>query len=218
MNKLKIVLADDHAVVREGLKRLIGAESDMEVIGEAEDGASVIDQASRDHPDIIVMDISMPKTSGIEATRVIKKNAPEIKIIALTVHEDRGYLQELLEAGSSGYVLKRAASEELIQAIRCVASGTLYVDQRLVGNLISAMIHRRGNSKSSIDTLSDREATVLKLIAGGYTNKEIAAKLEVSVKTVETYKSRSMEKLGLRSRVDIVRVANEQGWYRTETA
>lgn len=218
MNKLKIVLADDHAVVREGLKRLIGAESDMEVIGEAEDGASVIDQASRDHPDIIVMDISMPKTSGIEATRVIKKNAPEIKIIALTVHEDRGYLQELLEAGSSGYVLKRAAGEELIQAIRCVASGTLYVDQRLVGNLISAMIHRRGNSKSSIDTLSDREATVLKLIAGGYTNKEIAAKLEVSVKTVETYKSRSMEKLGLRSRVDIVRVANEQGWYRTETA
>ncbi|HRE82151.1 MAG TPA: response regulator transcription factor [Opitutaceae bacterium] len=217
MNKLKIVLADDHAVVREGLKRLIGAESDMEVIGEAEDGVSVIDQASREQPDIIVMDISMPKASGIEATRIIKQNSPDIKIIALTVHEDRGYLQELLEAGSSGYVLKRAAGKELIQAIRSVASGTLYVDQRLVGNLISAMINRRGSSKSSIDALSDREATVLKLIAGGYTNKEIAAKLEVSVKTVETYKSRSMDKLGLRSRVDIVRIANEQGWYRTGT-
>jgi len=214
MTKLKVFLADDHAVVREGLKRLIDGETDMEVSGEAGDGAEAVKKITTTKPDIVVMDVSMPNLGGAAATRQLKERSPDIKVIALTVHEDRAYLQELLSAGVSGYVLKRAASDELIRAIRSVAAGGVYVDQRLVGNLISSMIQPRSEALEPIDKLSERELAVLQLIASGYTNKEIASQLEVSVKTVETYKSRSMEKLGLQSRVDIVRLANEQGWFQ----
>jgi two-component system, NarL family, response regulator NreC len=216
MSKLSIFLADDHAVVREGLKRLIDSEEDMEVVGEAEDGEEAVTKAVKMKPHIVVMDVSMPGTGGAQATRTLKESAPEIKVIALTVHEDRGYIQELLEAGAAGYILKRAASEELIRAIRSVSIGGIYVDQRLVSNLLSSIIHPRNEALAPIEKLSEREMSVLRLIASGYTNKEIAAQLDVSVKTVETYKARSMEKLSLRSRVDIVRVAKEQGWFQTK--
>lgn len=204
-------------MVREGLKRLIDAEPDMIVEGEASDGAEAVTNALRSRPDVIVLDVSMPKVGGAEATRQLRAAVSDVKVIALTVHEDRGYLHELLEAGAAGYVLKRAAGEELIRAIRAVAGGGTYVDQRIVGNLITALIHPPGSTEAPIDKLSERELSVLRLIASGYTNKEIAAQLDVSVKTIETYKARSMEKLGLRSRVDIVRVANEHGWFQTKS-
>jgi DNA-binding NarL/FixJ family response regulator len=216
-SKLRIFLADDHAILREGLKRLIDGEVDMEVSGEAADGAEALTSIEESKPDIVVMDLSMPKIGGAAATRQLKASAPNIKVIALTVHEDRAYLQELLEAGAAGYVLKRAASEELIRAIRSVAAGGVYVDQRLVGNLIESLIHPRSTAEEPVGKLSEREMSVLRLIASGYTNKEIASNLEVSVKTVETYKARSMEKLGLRSRVDIVRLANEHGWFSAKS-
>jgi DNA-binding NarL/FixJ family response regulator len=216
MEKLKIFLADDHAVVREGLKRLIDGEADMEVTGEAADGEEALSRINDAQPNIVVMDLSMPTVGGAAATRRLKETSPHIKVIALTVHEDRAYLQELLNAGAAGYVLKRAASDELIRAIRSVAAGNVYVDQCLVGNLIDSLIHPGTTGHAPVNKLSEREMSVLRMIAEGYTNKEIASQLDVSVKTVETYKARSMEKLDLRSRVDIVRLANEQGWFQAK--
>jgi DNA-binding NarL/FixJ family response regulator len=212
MGKLQILLADDHAVVREGLKRLVDSEPDMRVIGEAADGAEAIEKAMRLCPDVVVMDVSMGNVNGAEATRRIRTHCPGTRILALTVHEDTSYLRELLDAGAAGYVLKRAAADELIRAIRAVASGGVYVDPRIAGKLVNTFGTTRAASNSAMADLSDRETAVLRFIAQGYTNKEIASQLGLSVKTVETYKARSMEKLGLRSRVDIVRTATERGW------
>jgi DNA-binding NarL/FixJ family response regulator len=212
MAKLHILLADDHAVVREGLKRLIDAESDMQVIGEAADGAEAIDKAMRLCPDVAVVDVSMGSVNGAEATRRIRTVCPGTRVLALTVHEDTSYLRELLDAGAAGYILKRAAADELIRAVRAVASGGVYVDPRIAGKLVNSFAPAKSVAASAMSELSERETAVLRFIAQGYTNKEIAAQLGLSVKTVETYKARSMEKLGLRSRVDIVRTATERGW------
>jgi DNA-binding NarL/FixJ family response regulator len=212
MNKVRVILADDHAVVREGLKRLIENEPDIDVVGEAEDGRGAVDQARKLSPDVAVIDVTMVPVGGLQATREMREHCPNTRVLALTVHEDRSYVQELLEAGASGYVLKRAAGEELIGAIRAVASKGIYVDPRVAGKLISVLSQRRVNNSDSVAELSDRETAVMRLIAQGFTNKEISAQLGVSVKTVETYKARSMEKLGLRSRVDIVRTGRDRGW------
>ena len=208
----RILLVDDHAVLRQGMKHLIDAEPDMEVVGEAEDGAEAIQIAATLRPDIIVMDLSMPKLSGAEATRRLKAAHPSCRVLVLTVHEDRGYLKELLEAGATGYMLKRAAADELIHELRAIAAGNVYVDARLADKLVSTLVGRRVGTPDNTSELTRREQEVLRRIAEGYSNKEIAAMLEISVKTVETYKARSMEKLGLRGRVDIVRVARERGW------
>lgn len=215
MSKLRIFLADDHTVVREGLKRLIDVEPDMEVVGEAADGKEALEKAGQSQPDVVVMDISMPELNGTQATRLLKQSYPKIGVLALTVHEDKSYLRELLEAGASGYVLKRAAGDELIQAIRAVSTGGLYVDPHLAAKLVSTFV-QPGSRFGGTGELSEREGTVLRLIAQGHSNKEIAAQLGVSVKTIETYKARSMEKLGLRSRVDIIRIAGERGWLRAD--
>ena len=212
MAKLHILLADDHAVVREGLKRLIDAEPDMRVIGEASEGAEAIDKAVRLCPEVAVIDVSMGDVNGAEATRRIRTSCPGTRVLALTVHEDTSYLRELLDAGAAGYVLKRAAADELIRAIRAVASGGVYVDPRIAGKLVNTFAPPKAALTNAMADLSDRETAVLRYIAQGYTNKEIASQLGLSVKTVETYKARSMEKLGLRSRVDIVRTASERGW------
>lgn len=208
----RILVVDDHAVLRQGMKHLIDAEPDMEVVGEAEDGAEAIRIAATLRPDIIVMDLSMPNLSGAGATRRLKAAHPSCKVLVLTVHEDRGYLKELLEAGATGYMLKRAAADELIHALRAIAAGNVYVDARLADKLVSTLVGRRVGTPDNTTELTRREQDVLRRIADGYSNKEIAAMLEISVKTVETYKARSMEKLGLRGRVDIVRVARERGW------
>lgn len=217
MKKLRILLADDHMVVREGLKSLINAQPDMEVVGEAENGTQALKCALELLPDVVVMDISMPEMNGVVATERLRKECKETRIVALTVYEDTGYLRQLLKAGASGYVLKRAVVEELVQAIRTCALGGSYIEPSLANQMVSAYISR-GSATGSLaqGELSNRETQVLRLVAWGSSNKEIGAQLNISVKTVETYKVRLMAKLNLRSRVDMVRYALRQGWLRDE--
>jgi two-component system, NarL family, response regulator NreC len=212
MKTLRILLVDDHAVVREGLKRLIEAQTDMRVVGEAADGREAIDKAVQLAPEIVVVDVSMGEMNGAETTRQLRQRCPATMVLALTVHEDCSYLRELLDAGAMGYVVKRAAGDELIRAIRAVATGTIYVDPRMAEKLLRTLAEPAKPPSHLVSDLSERESVVMRLIALGYTNKEIAGQLNVSVKTIETYKARSMEKLKLHSRVDIVRIAAERGW------
>jgi two-component system response regulator NreC len=213
MNKLRIFLADDHAVLRDGLKALVNAQPDMEVVGEADNGRTAWQKAKELLPDVVVMDISMPEMNGAQATQRLKESCPKIKILALTAHEDKGYLRHLMETGASGFVLKRAATLELIQAIRVVATNGAYIDPTLAGELLSSSM-RKTHRHETLDNkeLSERETEVLRLVAWGYSNKEIAAQLRISVKTVETYKARLGDKLELKSRTEIVRYAVRQGW------
>ncbi len=213
MPELRIFLADDHAVVREGLKVLVNAQPDMEVIGEAADGEAACAAVLRLLPDVVVLDVSMPGLSGAAAAARLRQECPQVKVLALTVHEDKGYLRQLLEAGAVGYVLKRAAAEELIRAIRTVAAGGVYLDPALAGKVVGGFVRKpAGKVATEEGELSDRESSVVRLIAAGHSNKEIAGQLEISVKTVETYKTRSLEKLGLHSRADLVRYALQRGW------
>jgi DNA-binding NarL/FixJ family response regulator len=211
MTELRIFLADDHAIVREGLKALVNGAPGMVVCGEAADGLSACEQVERLLPDVAVIDVSMPGLGGAEATARLKLSCPQVKVLALTVHEDRGYLHRLLEAGAAGYALKRAAPEELIHAIRAVASGGTYLDPAIAGKVVGGFVRPRPTEGGE---LSEREIEVVRLTAAGHSNKEIAAWLDLSVKTVETYKARSLEKLGLHSRADLVRYALQRGWLR----
>ena len=200
-------------MVREGLKTLVHGQPDMEVTGECSDGKTAVQKVQELRPDVAVLDISMPGLNGAIATRQIVETTPTTKVLALTVHEDRSYLRELLDAGAAAYILKRSAAEELIRAIRMVAAGDLYLDPSLAGKVVASLVGKTSSGPNGNRTeLSDRETDVVRLIAQGYSNKEIAAKLNVSIKSVETYKTRSMEKLGLRSRTDFVRFALHQGW------
>src|SRR5689334_13204756 len=209
---LRILLADDHVTVRHGLKLLIDAERDMEVIGEAGDGNEAVQKARELKPDVIVMDISMPGVSGLAATRTLKKIKPDAVIVTLTRHGDQAYLQELLRAGVSGYVLKRSAPTELLHAIRAAASGGQYLDTTLTARVTAGLAGKEGAAKLPATAVTDREAAVLRLIASGYSNKEIAAQLSLSVKTVEAHKANAMRKLELTGRIDIVKYAILQGW------
>jgi DNA-binding NarL/FixJ family response regulator len=208
--KTRILLADDHGIVREGLKTLIREQADMIVVGEAADGAGAINLAAELKPDVVVLDISMPEPGGAAATRKIKKANPRTKVITLTVHEDKSYLEQLLSAGASGYVLKRTAPGELINAIRAVMKGGTYLDPNVAGAVVENFVWKQ--RPQAAEGLTDRETSVSRLMAQGYTNKEIAAQLGISVKTVETHKARSMEKLGLRSRAELVRYGFDRGW------
>jgi DNA-binding NarL/FixJ family response regulator len=212
MTKLRVFLADDHAVVREGLKTLVNAQPDMEVIGEASDGQLTCAQVIELLPDVVVMDVSMPVLNGAQATQQLRTACPQGKVLALTVHEDKGYLRQLLEAGAAGYVLKRAAAAEVIHAIRTVAEGGIYLDPTLAGMVARGYVHKPSSKVSGTGELSEREAEMVRLIAAGHTNKEIAGRVHLSVKTVETYKARSLEKLGLKTRADLVRYAFNRGW------
>jgi DNA-binding NarL/FixJ family response regulator len=210
MSTIRVLLADDHAIVREGLKSLINSQEGMEVVGEAADGLAAVSLTTELDPDVAVVDVSMPGLNGAQVTTQLRAVRPDRKVLVLTVHEDKGYLRSLLEAGAAGYVLKRAAAAELVQAIRAVADGEMYIDPSLTASLVDDFV--RPAAEPVTADLSDRESEVVRLIALGYSNKEIAAQLKVSVKTVETYKTRSMEKLHIRSRVDIVRYAVRRGW------
>lgn len=213
---IRILLADDHAVVRAGLRALIDNEHDMEVVGEAASGSEVVPLAQTLKPTIVLTDIAMPEMNGMQVTSSVLDENPAIRVLALSSYEDRSYLRELIRRGASGYVLKRAASETLIQAIRAIAMGGLYFDPALTPYLTSTETSTSMNHDLvEVTLLSDRETAVLQLIAQGYTNKEIAAHLDLSVKTVETYKMRGMEKLNLNSRVDLVRYALLIGWLQT---
>lgn len=209
---LRILLADDHVTVRQGLKLLIDSEPDMKVVAEAGDGNEAVQQAHELKPDVVVMDISMPRMNGLAATRALKKIQPDAVIVMLTRHSDDAYLQELLRAGVSGYVLKRSAPTELLHAIRGTAAGGQYLDSTLTARVTAGFIGREKGTKKPAGPLTDREAAVLRLIASGYSNKEIAARLALSVKTVEAHKANAMRKLDLTGRIDIVKYAILQGW------
>lgn len=212
MELIRIVLADDHSVVRAGLRALIDAQADMEVVGEAGDGVTALAQVEAVQPDLVVMDLSMPGLSGLEATEQLQARASGARVLVLSVHEDPTYLRRALEAGAAGYVLKRGATATLISALRAIAAGDIYLDPALGATLAERIVGANGGARGEAPALSEREGGVLRLIAKGYSNKEIAARLDLSVKTVETYKARAMEKLSLGSRVDIVRYAHDQGW------
>ena len=210
---LRILLADDHVTMRHGLKLLIDSEPDMNVVSEAGDGETAVKQALVLKPDVLVMDISMPGMNGLVATRKLKQLAPSLAIVTLTRHSDDAYLQELLRAGVSGYVLKQSPPSELLQAIRAAAAGGQYLDSTLTPRVTAGFLARDGKSVNKAGVmLSERESEVLRLIALGYSNKEIGAKLSVSVKTVEAHKANAMRKLNLRGRIDIVKYAVLQGW------
>jgi DNA-binding NarL/FixJ family response regulator len=211
--RLRILLADDHVVVRHGLKLLIDGQPDMTVIAEAGDGKTAVERAVQLKPDVIVMDISMPGMNGLVATRELKHLQPGAAIVTLTRHADDAYLQELLRAGVSGYVLKQSAPTELLQAIRAAAAGGQYLDSALTARVTAGFLGRQGKREAPPGvTISEREAEVLRLIASGHSNKEIAARLSLSVKTVEAHKANGMRKLGLTGRIDIVKYALLQGW------
>lgn len=211
---VKILLVDDHVVVRSGLKMLLNGKEQLEVVGEAADGDEAIQAASILRPDVILMDLSMPHgKDGLTATSELKKLFPDIAVLILTMHDDDEYLFRGIQAGASGYILKSAPHEELLSAICSVASGNAYLyptaTKRLMGEYLERLKH--GDNSSSYETLSQREKEILSLIAMGYSNKEIAEQLIISVKTVETHKSNVMEKLGLRTRPELVKYALKKG-------
>jgi DNA-binding NarL/FixJ family response regulator len=212
--KTRIVLADDHPIVLDGLRNLIRAEPDFELVGEAASGLSALKIIREQHPDVAVLDISMPELNGIVLSRRLAGEMPALRLLVLTLHEDRAYLNQALEAGVRGYVLKRSAVENLVQAIRAVVVGGLYIDPAIVGRVFeSKQVNKRLAARKGVaPALTDREADVLKMAALGFTNKEIASRLDVGVKSIETYKARGLEKLGLKTRAELVRYASGQGW------
>jgi len=212
--RTRIVLADDHPIVLNGLRSLIKSESDLDLVGEASTGLEALRVIRDKRPDVAVVDISMPEINGIVLSRRVADEVPAVRILVLTLHEDRAYLRQALEAGVRGYVLKRGAAESLVAAIRVVVGGGLYVDPAIAGNLPNKAAPRRSGRVGDCGALdlTVREAEVLKLVALGYTNKEIAGRLDVSVKSAETYKARGVEKLGLKTRAELVRYASMQGW------
>ncbi|HKY27002.1 MAG TPA: response regulator transcription factor [Pyrinomonadaceae bacterium] len=212
MEKVRVLLADDHETVREGLKLIIGAQSDMEIVGEVGDGRAAVELAQRLLPDVVVMDVSMPGMNGLKATQKLTECCHDVKVLALTRHKDHGYLQQLLRAGAAGYVLKQSAPAELLHAIRAVAAGGKYLDPSVAGKILGTFSDPPALRGESRPNLSEREIEVFRLIAWGYSNKEIASRLNLSVKTVEVHKANAMKKLGMQSRIDIVRYSVLQGW------
>ena len=213
-NATRILLADDHAVVREGLAMLIGAQADMVVVAQARGGREAVRMVEQHMPDVVVLDVSMPDLGGAEAAEQIREIAPKVRMLALTRHADQGYLQRMLRAGASGYVLKKTAGDVLIDAIRSVADGGSFVDPALAGDLLTRAAggDQGFGAVARGVVLSQREEQVLRLVAWGQSNKEVASALGLSVKTVESYKATALEKLRLRSRTDILRFALAEKW------
>jgi DNA-binding NarL/FixJ family response regulator len=210
---VRVFLVDDHPILRSGLKALVDAQRDMVVVGEAADGLAALNAVGAARPDIVVMDLSMPKLGGAETTERMRAAFPDIKVLALTAYEERGYVQLLMTAGASGYVLKRAAADELIRAIRAIAAGGIYLDPTVAAQVVGRGMQSNPPS-GGVAQLSEREAEVLRMIAEGHAMKEIAGKLEISTRTLETYRARAMDKLALKTRADIVQYALHRGWLK----
>ncbi|MGE0211369.1 MAG: response regulator [Parvibaculaceae bacterium] len=207
----RILLVDDHPVVLAGMKALVNAETDLEVVGAACDARTALLLLASSAPQVIIVDVSLPETNGVSLIRQLRDTAPLLLTLALTVHEEAAYAHQALQAGARGYVLKRSAAEELVRAIRAVLGGGIYIDPTMAARMLS----KPGQSLSPKVTLSDRETEVLKLVAQGFSNKEIAARISISVKSVETYRARATEKLGLRTRAALVRYGTLEGWLAT---
>jgi len=211
MQKIRVLIADDHEMVRQGIRTLL-EERGIEVVGEAANGKEAVEKVSDLEPDVILIDISLPIMDGIEATRQIKKRQPAIKVLALTMHDNEEYLFQILRAGGSGYVIKKAAVNELIFAIEAVFDGKCYLSPSLSKGLVEEYLQRVKDDEASADhRLTDREREILKLIAEGYTNQQIAELLYLSIKTIQTHRAHLMEKLGLHDRTEIVKYAFRKG-------
>lgn len=217
MGKIRVLLADDHAVLRAGLKMLLESQPDLTVVGEAGDGMTTLNLATALHPDVLLLDVGMPGMDGLKVLQALRAGAPQCRVLLLTMHEEEAILHAALRAGASGYVLKKAAEAELLTAIRAVARGEAYVDPALTGTLIEGYLESAevAETPEPMDGLTAREVEVLKLVAEGYTNKEVAEKLVISIKTVETHKAHIAGKLGVKSRVEWLRYAREKGLFST---
>ena len=216
--KIRVFLVDDHMVLRQGLRLLIDGQADMYVVGEAAGGRGVTDAVARAGAEVVVMDISMPDLSGIRATEEMRRMNINAKVLALTRHSEHGYLQQMLQAGAKGYALKQTAAETLIEAIRTVAHGGMYFDPAVAGKVTETFASRRSASSSpDRHSLTSREQQIVTMVAHGYTNKEIASSLGITVKTVESHKTRIMQKLGITSRAGLVRFVILQWWLDTSS-
>ncbi|HSB88988.1 MAG TPA: response regulator transcription factor [Anaerolineales bacterium] len=222
MPRIRVLLADDHAVLRAGLKALLSAQADMDVVGEAGDGLEALREAERLRPDVVLADVGMPGLSGLELTHRLKESLPEVRVLILTVHEDQSFLHRALRAGAAGYLVKRAAEEDLLAGIRAVARGEAFLFPPMTKGLIEDYLRRTSRSRRGsdggetpspkpYDGLTPREVQVLRLIAQGYSNAQVGEALVISVKTVESHRARIVEKLGLHSRVELVRYAVGKG-------
>jgi DNA-binding NarL/FixJ family response regulator len=210
---LRILLVEDHATVRQGLKLLIDREPDMEVVDEASDGAQAIERGQLPHIDVVIMDLSLPMVSGLVATRKLRDLRPALAIVGLTRHADKTFLQEILRAGALAYVLKQSPHAELFRAVRAAAGGLQYIDPALTHHLAAPFAaQERKRSQRGVVGPTEREAEVLRRVSQGYSNKEIAGQLGLSVKTIEVHKANGMQKLGLRGRIELMRYALHQGW------
>jgi len=213
---IRILIADDHGILRAGLKSLLCADANMQVVGEACSGDEALAMTLELRPDIILMDIGMPGNENLNATRQVIQSAPDTKVIMLTMHEDASILQECIRAGASGYIIKRAAEAELIDAIYAVKRGIIYIHPSLVPLLVNKPVKNETHRLLDPDALTEREIAVLKLIVQGYSNREMADTLKISVRTVETHRSNLLEKLHLHSRIDLVRYAREHNLIKSE--
>ena len=213
-HKIRVMIVDDHAILRAGLKMLVNAQADMEVVSEAPDGEKAIQEVRETKPDVTLLDLTMPRVGGMKALQEIARSCRETRVLVLTMHDDPAYLRSALAAGASGYLLKRAVDAELLAAIRAVHRGGIFVDPRLAGVLVQDVLakkRKKTGPTQPVNILSDRELQVLRLVARGYTSAQIAKQIAVGVKTVETYRSRFAEKLGLRTRSDVIRFAVQMG-------
>jgi DNA-binding NarL/FixJ family response regulator len=213
MARTKVLIADDHAIVREGVRMILAKEPDIEVVGEAEDGRQALDLVEQRRPNVVVMDLSMPGMGGIEATKKVKEQHPGVNVLALTMHEDESYVFQLLRAGASGYVLKRAAAQDLVQAVRAAAKGEAFLYPSVARKVVEDYLKRveAGEERERYDGLTEREREILTLIAQGLSNQHIAEKLYISIKTVQTHRAHVLEKLGLHDRTELVRYAIRKG-------
>jgi DNA-binding NarL/FixJ family response regulator len=207
----RILVADDHPIVRSGLKKVLDAKADMEVVAEAENGAEAVEKALKEDVHLAILDVSMPRMTGIQAAAELHKRKPELKLLMLSMHDSEQFLFEALKAGASGYVLKSGADTDIVDAVRAAMRGESYLYPSAVTTLVRDYVERGGRGEEQFDVLTPRELEVLKLIAEAYTSKEIADKLFISIKTVDRHRQNILDKLGMRDRVELTRYAIRRG-------
>jgi DNA-binding NarL/FixJ family response regulator len=207
----RILIADDHSIVRSGLKKVLDSKADMEVVAEAEDGAEAVEKALKEDVHLVILDVSMPRKTGIQAAAELHKRKPELKVLMLSMHDSEQFLFEALKAGASGYVLKSGADTDIVDAVRAAMRGNSYLYPSAVTTLVRDYVERGGRGEEQFDVLTPRELEVLKLIAEAQTSKEIAQQLFISIKTVERHRQNILDKLGMRDRVELTRYAIRRG-------